>query len=124
MNFWAHIFFLGMGWYIVSCIFKDEKLAFKRGKTNPYLKVRKTICSEEDFIEKLKVRIFRSFIIGFFWIGLLAFVTYAYCEHMTPKGVRSLGALGNLSALEYLSMWVSFSTIAMGNRFIKAYHAR
>ena len=115
----AHIFFLVMGGLVVITIFHHEKKNFNLGKTNRYLKVRKSICSERDFIKRLKVSIFVSFVIRVFILGLFSCAFYAYA-HSVNGGVKSLGNLARLSGLEYMAMWVTFSMVAMIDRAINA----
>ena len=111
MSIFAHIFFLILGAFTVVTIFQLELKRYHFGNTGRYVKTRKAICNEQDFIAKLKMSIIRSFVYRFVLIGILAFAAYAYA-HMIDKGGNLLG----LSPLGYISFWVSSSMIAMCDR--------
>ena len=116
MSVFTHIVFLALGVFGVITIFQLETKSFNSGRTNRYLKVRKSICSEQDFKTKLRVSVFKSFMIRFVFIGVITFVTYFCCMYILPKGECKLGTIGRLSMLDYLVMWISFSMIAMADR--------
>ena len=111
MSVFAHIFLFVLGVFTVSTIFQLELKRYHFGNTGRYVKTRKAICTEQEFIAKLKMSILRSFVWRFVLIGLLACAAYAYA-HMIDKGGNLLG----LSGVEYMSLWVSGAMVAMCDR--------
>lgn len=117
MNVFHHIFLLVLGGLGVYFMFIGEKGRFNMGRTGLYVKLSKANCSEKEFIAKLKESIFKSFAIRFAIVGVAGFAFNAYFQHID----RDLGNLGGLSGLEYLSIWVSVSMIALYDRVIIAF---
>ena len=110
MSIFGHILLLALGAIIVFFIYKDEKQRFNNGKKGLYVKLRKATCSEQEFVAKLKVSIFKSISIRFVILGVIGFGLFAYITAFDGQRDTSI------SGFDYLLLWISGSMIAMVNR--------
>jgi len=116
MSVFIHIFLLLAGGALIYLDIIVTKQRFNAGQTFLRAKLNKANCSEKDFIAKLKMSILKSFLIRFAIVGLAGFAAYAFFKHID----RDLGTLGRLSGLEYLSLWVSTSIVAIHGEGVRS----
>ncbi len=116
MGLVPNIVLLASGVIILIWIYRDESRGSETGWNSPYLGVRSPSCSSDAFRAKIRLSILKSLLWRAAIIATLALAVCVWCVYTRPDDLDALGDVARLSLVEYFSLWMSTSMIAMVDR--------